>query len=41
MGQLAGVRFPFLVNVLNRVPKQRQGEARELLTTIPYQASER
>ena len=30
-----------LVNVLTQVPKQRQGEARELLTKIPYQASER
>ena len=30
-----------LVNLLTQVPKQRQGEARELLTKIPYQASER
>ena len=30
-----------VVNVLTQVPKQRQGEARELLTKIPYQASER
>ena len=29
-----------LVNLLTQVPKQRQGEARELLTKIPYQASE-
>ena len=30
-----------VVNVLTQVPKQRQGEARELLTKIPYQASAR
>ena len=30
-----------LVNLLTQVPKQRQGEARELLTKIPYQASAR
>jgi transposase-like protein len=30
-----------VVNVLTHVPRQRQGEARELLTKIPYQASER
>ena len=30
-----------LVNVLTQVPKQRQGEARTLLTKIPYQTSER
>ena len=30
-----------LVNLLTQVPKQRHGEARELLTKIPYQASER
>ena len=30
-----------VVNVLTRVPKQRQGEARELLTKILYQRSER
>ena len=28
-----------LVNLLTQVPKQRQGEARELLTRIPYQTS--
>ena len=30
-----------LVNLLTQVPKQRQGEARELLTKIPYQNSAR
>ena len=30
-----------LVNLLTQVPKQRQGEARELLTKIPYQTSAR
>ena len=30
-----------VVNVLTQVPMQRQGEARELLTKIPYQRSER
>ena len=30
-----------VVNLLTQVPKQRQGEARELLTKIPYQASAR
>ena len=30
-----------LVNLLTQVPKQRHGEARELLTKIPYQSSER
>ena len=29
-----------VVNVLTQVPKQRQGEVRELLTKIPYQRSE-
>ena len=29
------------MNLLTQVPKQRQGEARELLTKIPYQASAR
>ena len=30
-----------IVNVLTQVPKRRQGEARTLLTKIPYQTSER
>ena len=30
-----------VVNLLTQVPKQRQGEARELLTKIPYQTSAR
>ena len=30
-----------IVNVLTQVPKRRQGEARVLLTKIPYQTSER
>ena len=29
------------MNLLTQVPKQRQSEARELLTKIPYQKSER
>ena len=36
------VSLPSVIHALQvQVPKHRQGEARELLTKIPYQASER